>query len=419
MIVPSIDLQRGSTVQLVGGERLALDAGPPLPLLERFRIAGEVAVVDLDAARGEGDHRAVIQELCRHGRLRVGGGIRDYAAACHWLDAGAARIVIGTAAEPSLLRRLPRERTVVALDERHGEVVTHGWRRGSGTDALQRIAELRGLVGGFLVTFVHHEGRLAGTDLERARRIVEAAGDARVTIAGGVTTAADVRALDQLGADAQVGMALYTGRLTLADAIAAPLAETTDGLWPTVVVDEHGVALGLAWSNHASLAAAVQARCGIYHSRRRGLWQKGETSGATQELLEVAVDCDRDALRFTVRQAGPGFCHAGTRTCWGDDRGLDAAARRVIARLRDPGADPASVTQQLAADPALLAAKLREEAAELSAADADVVHEAADLAYFLFVRLAAAGVPLAAVADELDRRGRRAARRPCRSKESS
>ena len=95
---------------------------------------------------------------------------------------------------------------------------------------------------GFLVTFVELEGRMGGTNLELAKAVVEAAGkDCRVTIAGGVTTPEEIRALDEIGADAQVGMALYTGRLDLGDAIMAPLVtDRPDGLYPTVVVDERG-----------------------------------------------------------------------------------------------------------------------------------------------------------------------------------
>lgn len=416
MIIPSIDLENGRTVQLVGGEELAIDAGDPLPLLDRFAVAGEVAVVDLDAARGDGDNRELVRALCDRSDVRVGGGIRDYDTACDWLDAGATKIVIGTAAEPALLRRLPRERVVVALDEKGGEVVTHGWRQGSGNELLSRVAELRELCGGFLVTFVDREGRLGGTDEERAAAVVEAAGDARVTIAGGVTTAAEIGRLDRLGADAQVGMALYTGQLDLGDAIAAPLtSDRADGLWPTVVADEHGVALGLAYSSAESVRAAVAERRGVYHSRQRGPWTKGATSGATQELLAIDLDCDRDTLRFTVRQRDPGFCHANTRTCWGEDHGIGRLARRLGERQRN--APAGSNTARLFADAELLASKLREEAMELAAPDADVAAEAADLLYFALVRMTGAGISLAEVAHALDRRARRVSRRPCEAKD--
>lgn len=416
MILPSIDLQNGCAVQLVGGERLAIDAGDPMPLLDSFALVGEVPVVDLDAARGEGSNAELMRTMCRRAKVRVGGGIRDLATARRWLDDGATRIVIGTAAEPELLAQLPPERVVVALDEKNGNVVTHGWRQQTEHNVFDRMKELRGLCSGFLVTFVDREGRLGGTDLDRAAEAVAAAGDARVTIAGGVTTAEEVAALDRLGADAQVGMALYSGDLSLADGFAAPLvSERSDGLWPTVVVDEAGVALGLCWSSAESLREAMTQRRGIYQSRKRGLWVKGQTSGATQELLGVALDCDRDALRFTVKQSGTGFCHLESRSCWGDDGGIRQLMRRMTATK--PDAASASLTSRLLATPELLAAKLREEAAELAQPDADVVAEAADVMFFTMARLAAAGVSLNDVDDELQRRARRVSRRPCESKE--
>jgi phosphoribosyl-AMP cyclohydrolase / phosphoribosyl-ATP pyrophosphohydrolase len=412
MIVPSIDLQRGQAVQLIGGEKKALDAGDPRPLARRFGVVGEIAVVDLDAALGEGANAAVIEELLELAPCRVGGGIRDVAAAIAWLDRGATKIVLGTAARPDVLKELPRARVIAALDARHGEVVVEGWQKATGRGVLERIAELRELVGGFLVTFVEREGRLEGTDLAFARLIRDAAGDARVTVAGGITTPEEIAELDRLGCDAQVGMALYTGRLDLAAAFAAPLAsDRPDGLWPTVVVDERGTALGLCYSDLESLRAALDQGRGIYRSRSRGLWVKGATSGATQELLRIDADCDRDCLRFTVRQHSPGFCHLAKRTCWGEDHGLGALARLLVERKT--AAPPGSYTARLLADPALLGAKLREEVGELAAAETrvEVVHEAADVLYFTLATLARHDVDLAEVERALDRRALKVTRR--------
>ena len=411
MIVPSIDLMGGNAVQLVGGRDKALDAGDPRPIAERFALAGEIAVVDLDAALGQGSNAARVREILALAPCRFGGGIRDYGAARDWFDAGAAKLVIGTAAEPDLLRRLPPERLVVALDANQGEVVVEGWRRPTGRGVAERMKELDGLAGGFLVTFVEREGRMAGIDFAKVRELVAAAGAARLTVAGGVSSAADIAEIDRLGADAQVGMALYTGRIDLAEAIAAPLtSDRADGLWPTVVVDERGAALGLAFSDMTSLRAAVAGRHGVYHSRSRGLWIKGETSGATQDLLAVGLDCDRDALRFTVRQHGDGFCHLGTRTCWGADRGLDNLGRRLASRRGD--APAASYTRRLLDDPELLRAKLVEEAAELADAQGAerVAEEAADLLYFALVALVRTGVGLDEVERVLDRRALRVSR---------
>lgn len=413
MIVPSIDLMDGRAVQLVGGRERALDAGDPRPLARRFGRVGEVAVIDLDAALGRGSNASLVAELCRLAPCRVGGGIRSVEDARRWLDAGAVRVILGTAATPDIISALPRDRVIAAVDAIGGEVVVEGWRTATRERVEEKVTTLRGLVWGFLATFVEREGRMEGTDLDRARALKAAAGEARLTVAGGITAADDVAVLDREGIDAQVGMALYTGRLPLADAFAAPLrSDRPDGLWPTVVADEAGRALGLAYSSLESLRAALESGAGVYHSRRRGTWTKGETSGDRQDLLRVQADCDRDTLRFTVRQHGAGFCHAGTATCWGPPRGLAALEARLRERLTVPDTD--SYTRRLLTDPELLAAKLVEEAGELSEAPdaASAAYEAADLVYFTTVALTRAGVSLAEVERELDRRALRVTRRP-------
>lgn len=414
MIIPSIDLMNRHAVQLVGGKTLELDAGDPRPIAEQFKLAGEVAVIDLDAALGQGDNRETIKDLLKIARCRVGGGIRSVEAAMDWLDAGAAKVILGTAARREILSQLPRERVIAALDAVDGEVVVEGWRTRTGRTVLDRMAELRDYVGGFLVTFVEREGRLGGSRLDQVAALVEAAGDARVTVAGGVTTPEELAEIDRLGADAQVGMALYKGHMHLGDAISAPLtSDRPDGLWPTVICDPHGVALGLAWSDAESVRVAVERQQGVYHSRKRGLWVKGESSGATQRLLAIDLDCDRDALRFTVEQAGEGFCHLDTWTCWGPAGGLPGLARTIAARAAN--APEGSYTQRLFNDPELLRAKLVEEAGELAEATAqgrdEAAWEAADLIYFALVGMTAGGARLSDVEAHLAQRALKVRRR--------
>ena len=416
MIIPSIDLMDGQAVQLVQGRRKVLEAGDPRPIAERFGRVGEVAVVDLDAALGRGSNAGVMEELCRLAPCRVGGGIRDRDAALEWLDRGAAKVVLGTAAVPEVLEALPSDRVVAALDAWEGEVVVKGWTERTGRTVLGGMRELRGLAGGFLVTFVEGEGRESGFPRDQVRALVEAAGSSRLTVAGGITTAREVAWLDRTGADAQVGMALYRGNLDLAEAFTAPLrSERPDHLWPTIVTDDRGAALGLVWSSLESVRAAIDEGRGIYHSRSRGLWRKGGTSGAVQTLLHIAPDCDRDALRFTVAQAGEGFCHTGDWSCFGPARGLRQLERTVRSRRAAPV--PGSLTARALADRSFLKGKLIEEAGELGEAASmetgrgRVVEEAADLLYFLTVALERGGVSLADVERELDRRALKVKRR--------
>ena len=418
MIVPSVDLMQGRAVQLRGGRDLVLDGGDPLARLEEFAVAGEVAVVDLDAALGKGSNAGLIREMVRRAPCRVGGGIRDLDTARRWLDAGAAKIVIGTAASPDFCGALPRERVIAAVDAERGQVVVEGWRTATGASVLERIRELAPLVGGFLFTQVEKEGAMGGFDFPAVADAVRAAGEARLTAAGGITTATEIAELDRIGADAQVGMALYTGRLPLGEAVTAPLSKALDGdVWPTVVCDEWGHALGLVWSTRESLARAITERKGIYWSRsRQALWEKGATSGNTQELVRVDLDCDRDALRFTVRQRGAGFCHLERRSCWPSGFDLDDLVRTITERATRP--EPGSGTVKLLRDHGLLAAKLREEAEELGRASdrVEVVHETADVLYLALVALVRGGGSLAEVVAELSRRRGAVTRRPMAAK---
>jgi phosphoribosyl-AMP cyclohydrolase / phosphoribosyl-ATP pyrophosphohydrolase len=414
MIVPSIDIMGGRAVQLRHGREFVLDGGDPLERLEEFSVAGEVAVVDLDAALGRGSNAGLIRQLVRRAPCRVGGGIRDIDSARRWMDAGATQVMIGTAATPELCGSLPRERVIAAVDAERNEVVVDGWRTRTGVPVLERVQTLAPLVGGFLFTQVEREGAMAGFDLDAVLAVVRAADSARVTAAGGITSASEIAALDQIGADAQVGMALYTGGLALGEAVAAPLSKPLSGdIWPTVVCDESGRTLGLVWSTRESLARAVAERRGIYWSRsRQAIWEKGATSGNSQQLVRVDLDCDRDALRFTVRQQGAGFCHLNRRSCWSSEFDLFDLERTLADRIARPVRE--SGTAQLVADRTLLAAKLREEANELAQADSsdDVVRETADVFYMALVALARGGGTLADVRAELARRHRAVNRRP-------
>lgn len=411
-MIPSIDIMDGRAVQLVGGETKALDGGDPLELIEKFGRVGDVAVIDLDAAMGRGSNAELITKMLNCASCRVGGGIRDAASALEWLDRGASKVILGTRAVPEILRELPRERVIAAVDARNGEVVVEGWKSGTGATIEERVDALAPYVSGYLVTFVENEGRLGGMDFERTAALQTRVGDRNLTVAGGVKSAHELLQLRKMGVEAQVGMALYTGRFDLAGGVWAQLeGDRDDGLIATVVCDPAGVALGLAWSSEESLRVAIEEGRGVYQSRKRGLWRKGESSGNVQKLLGVDVDCDGDALRFRVAQSGQGFCHLERHDCWGQDRGRARLERRLAERKLD--APAGSYTQRLLTEPGLLGAKLREEAGELDEAKSptDIVHEATDVVYFTQVKLLANDIPWSAIDDELDRRAFKVRRR--------
>ena len=422
MIIPSIDIQEGRTVQLIGGKELAIDSGDPRPLAEKFGRVGEIAVIDLCAAKSTGSNADLIKSVLPLAECRVGGGIRDVQTAINWLDAGAAKVIIGTAAEPELLEQLPKERVIVALDAVHsddgsGAIVDQGWTNQTGQSVLDRIVELRDLVGGFLITFVEREGRMTGIDLDTIKQYREAASQTKITAAGGVATVEEIAELDRLGLDAQIGMALYTKKISLAGSIAATLkSDRPDGLWPTVVTSETGQALGLAYSNAESLDRSLETGDAHYWSRKRGLWRKGATSGATQKVISVVADCDRDTLKFVVQQQGVGFCHLEQTTCFGNVSGIASLESTLHSRMES--APAGSYTKRLFESDELLNAKIVEEANELCDAKTrnELVHEAADVLFFTMAKMVKNGIGLRDIELELDHRSKKVSRRPGNAK---
>lgn len=403
MIVCSLDLMNGKAVQLQQGERLILERDDVFALAARFSRCGEIAVIDLDAARAQGENVALIEELARRFPCRVGGGIRDAERAKAYLRAGAQKVILGTAASPELLSAFPRERTIAALDTRAGRVATHGWQKLTDETPLERALRLEPYCGGFLLTNIEREGLLGGVDFELANELRDAVSGS-VTVAGGVRSVPEIAQLDRRGIDAQVGMALYTGQVDPVEAVAGVLDfEKGDGLVPTIVCDaDGGRPRMLAYSSAQSLRAALREGAGIYWSRSRArLWRKGESSLNTQQLVRISVDCDRDALIFYVRQTGP-TCHRGRDRCFdGAEWSWQDLTTRIAQRAAT--ASNGSYTQRLLASDDLLNAKLREEADEtaLAATREEVAWECADLLYFLSVKMEKAQIGIGDVMAQL------------------
>ena len=208
-------------------------------------------------------------------------------------------------------------------------------------------------------------------------------------------------------------------QISVSDAFLAPLdTDRHDQLYPTIVsaADHGGRSLGLVYSSRESISESIRTGKGVYQSRKHGLWRKGETSGATQDVVSILADCDHDSLEFSVIQHGTGFCHLGSASCYGGFTGLAALETTLVSRRES--AVEGSYTRKLFDDPPLLAAKIREEAEELNEAKTkeDIAFEAADLIYFAMTRCVAEGVSLADVEAVLDQKAKKVSRRPGNAK---
>jgi phosphoribosylformimino-5-aminoimidazole carboxamide ribotide isomerase len=224
VLIPSIDLQSGHVVQLVQGERLAIEAPDAEPWIAKFSRFPRVQLIDLDAARGRGDNAAMVGAICARLPCRVGGGIRSVERAKEVLALGAHAVIassalfrdgkVDAAFARSLAEAVGVDRVIAAVDSRGGRIVIHGWKTVLPLTAVDAVRALEPFCSEFLYTHVDTEGLMGGTDME-AIMAVRHATSRRVTAAGGITTWADINRLDAANVDAVVGMAIYTGQLPL------------------------------------------------------------------------------------------------------------------------------------------------------------------------------------------------------------
>jgi phosphoribosylformimino-5-aminoimidazole carboxamide ribotide isomerase len=224
MLIPSIDLRNGKVVQLVQGERLALEDADLDGWLRRFEGFPKLQLIDLDAAIGTGRNDDLVSYVCGVRSCRVGGGIRTIDRAREVLAQGATHVIVGsslfTGGRPDLAfaadlaAAVGADRVIAAVDAKGGRVAVKGWRETVPLTAVEAVEALQPFCAEFLYTHVDKEGMMQGTDMAAIRAVRDAT-TRRVVAAGGITTQEEIDQLDAIGVDAVVGMAIYTGRLAV------------------------------------------------------------------------------------------------------------------------------------------------------------------------------------------------------------
>jgi phosphoribosyl-ATP pyrophosphohydrolase/phosphoribosyl-AMP cyclohydrolase len=403
----------GKAVQLEQGSKKKIERDNPLQLARDFARFGEVAVIDLDAALGQGENAELIRDMCRVAQCRVGGGIRTVEKAAQLIAAGAEKVIIGTRAFSTeglnvsflqeLTDKIGRERIIIAIDTRHGEIVTRGWQQGTGLGVADVVKKAENFCHGFLFTCVEKEGMMRGADIDAINQLRQLT-KLDVTVAGGIASLEEIRHMSAMGLNMQLGMAIYTGAFSMAEAFVASLKWEQE-LIPAVTIDTSGQVLMLAYMNHESLQRTFATGLVWYYSRSRGqLWQKGETSGHTQTFRRIRRDCDGDAVLVTAEQRGVA-CHRGSYSCFG---AKEFSLEELFSVIQSRLANPSEKSYTATLTDTTLRQKIMEEAGELVEArgEDEVIWEAADLLYFTLVILAREGVDFSKVLAELKRRRR-------------
>jgi phosphoribosylformimino-5-aminoimidazole carboxamide ribotide isomerase len=222
MLIPSIDLMGGRIVQLERGEELRLAFDDFEPWIERFSRYPLVQLIDLDAAKRVGDNRPVVEQMARRLPVQVGGGVRTADQALALLNIGARRVIFGSAlfrqegvdleAAASISAAIGPQAFVAGIDTKAGRIAVRGWREQVNVTPAEAIAALEPWCGAFLYTHVDTEGTLSGFPIDAARRL-RLLTDRQLIVAGGIRSREEIDALEAMGIDAVVGMAVYSGLL--------------------------------------------------------------------------------------------------------------------------------------------------------------------------------------------------------------
>jgi phosphoribosylformimino-5-aminoimidazole carboxamide ribotide isomerase len=224
MLIPSIDLLDGKVVQLVKGEKKALEFDSPDPWIERFSHFPIVQLIDLDAAMrtARGHNRELIEYVATRLPVQVGGGIRDLASAQRLLDTGARKLIFGSSLfrdgapdfefAQQLHALISPDQLIFAIDSKSGQVAIAGWKRTIPLTPDAAIDALEAYCGAFLYTHIDSEGTLSGFPLGIAERL-KAITSRHLIVAGGIRDMHEIAHLDACGIDSVVGMAIYTGML--------------------------------------------------------------------------------------------------------------------------------------------------------------------------------------------------------------
>lgn len=340
IIYPAIDIKDRQCVRLVKGDFGTVHrvADSPLETACGFRAAGAdwIHMVDLDGAKdGEKRNADIFLQVARESGLKVelGGGIRDMQTLEYYFENGISRCILGSAAlkNPALVKEAVTaygHRIAVGIDALHGMVATEGWLDVSDVPYLELAKRMEDMgVQVLIFTDISKDGTLSGPNLEQLSALRDTV-SCQVIASGGMHTIDDVDACKAAGLDGAIcGKSLYSGTLSLSDAIAHAVTEIDKKdldayfeksvLIPAVVQEAAtGEVLMLAYMNRVSLQRTLETGTTWFWSRSRGeYWNKGATSGHFQRVVSVTGDCDRDTLLIKVDQTGAA-CHTGAHSCF-------------------------------------------------------------------------------------------------------
>jgi phosphoribosyl-ATP pyrophosphohydrolase/phosphoribosyl-AMP cyclohydrolase len=444
--IPTIDIHRGKAVLVLNG-KVTEEIGDPIELAEYLSIHSTIQVTDLSRAFGDKeDNREIIKKICQKTPCYVAGGIRTYDDAIEMLNSSAKRVTISTNALPELLSKLHKNRIIAAFDiDENYMMIVKGRQEKIKESLFDRLEKIHQYIELICVTFHVTEGTNLGIPMDQVDYIKNYLNSKykhiKLTVAGGINSIKQIEALHERQINSQFGYALWKKQFTLGEVFISMLNSDKQKQWitthtplneplfPTIIIRETGKVLGLVYVTAESLKMSVDTRVATFWSRDKsqkllsngsntssevnlpgnnGIWIKGETSGNKFTVKKVIFSCDQTSLLMVVDSSNNVFCHTGKESCFEFRNPVTSDLREfstyLLNRL-DTCNQQNTYTKQLIESPSLIRYKLVEEILELIVANKDnIIHESADVLYFLMMYLMHHKINVGDVLDELTRR---------------
>lgn len=417
--IPTLDISQGKAVLVQHGKVYNV-LGDAMEKANFLSMVPHFQVVDIDAAMETGNNRELIKQICQKYRCYAGGGIRTYEDACDILNSSAKRVIVSTAID-DLIGKVPKDRMIVAFDIDLNFGVFSKGRLGKMQETLfELIEKYKDQIEMMTITFHDAEGTCSGIPFKQVQEIKqfidEKGMNIKLVFAGGLAKVEELEKLFKMNVVPQFGSGFWNGKFTLGDVFKAMSGFISEKkcveyqgtkLIPTIVQSVDGQVLGLVFSTPETIKSSVDSRIATFFSRdQMSVWIKGATSGNYFKLKHIHYCCDGTSVRFVVE--GDNFCHTGSESCFGNTDPARASLKSVqrLLQMRLASGDEKSYTRKLMNDGYKVHSKVLEEAEELVCASRpeEIIHEAADLLYFILMFLEKQSVSVEDVESELIKR---------------
>ncbi|CAF1451747.1 unnamed protein product [Adineta ricciae] len=410
-VLVTMDMFNGQPVLVKSSQVCEIhSSGDYLKAMEKLAIFPDILVVDLNGAFGEIDtaNRRIIKQLALKYHVHTGGGLRTIEDLEEMLNSGIRRCVMASG-EDSLFEKIPKDRLIVEISvNEKNEVLIHGRRTNTHVNILTRLHQLIDVgVRVISITFVQTEGHLSGIPRQQVRELISQIpyDIEKIYIAGGVSSLDD---LDYLWSFPRIipvlGSAIWKNKLTIGQIYNRMLYFDESGLVPAIIQDINGSVKGLVYMNEKSIEKTCENRVLYRYSRKlQRVIMKGEMSGDQQQIIQLSVDCDSDALLITVDSHKP-FCHTGNHSCFNVQTSLKGNFAILADHIKSRMSTD-SYTGKIQRNPSLALVKIMEELWEIVACHHDnQIDECSDMIAHLIMYLNGMGISIEDICNELNRR---------------